>query len=88
MKQRGPQQSLHRALDIIGFVLLVTATFATLSHLWDNLGYYDEGLLLTDAQLILRGAAPHRRSYQPVRERHGRHGGLADKAQVDRRAAA
>jgi hypothetical protein len=42
---------------------LAIAMLATVAHLWDPIGIYDEGVLLTDAQLMLRGAVPFRDFY-------------------------
>jgi hypothetical protein len=52
-----------RAHDSIGFSLLVAAAFATVPSLWKRLGFYDEGLLLANAQMMLNGAVPYRDFY-------------------------
>jgi hypothetical protein len=54
---------LELAFDICGGSLLALATWASLTELWLPIGFYDEGLLLSNANAILHGAAPYRDFY-------------------------
>lgn len=54
---------ITRAADAIGFGIAVVALWHTIVDLWVPIKHYDEGILLTDAHLILRGQAPYRDLY-------------------------
>jgi hypothetical protein len=50
-------------LDAAGVLLLAFAAYFTILHLWEVISFYDEGILLTGAQLVSRGAVPYRDFY-------------------------
>jgi len=50
-------------LDAVGIVLLGLAIYFTAIHFREVINFYDEGLLLTGAQLVSRGAIPYRDFY-------------------------
>jgi hypothetical protein len=49
--------------DAIGWFLVAIGLWHTFVDLWLPIQYYDEGILLTDANLILRGEIPYRDFY-------------------------
>jgi tetratricopeptide (TPR) repeat protein len=51
------------ALDALGMFLLAAGIVATARYFEDALGVYDEGIVLTNANLVLHGAVPHRDFY-------------------------
>lgn len=57
------QTGTRRGLDVVGAVLLLYAAYAAWTHLWRPIGFFDEGLLLTNTQMMLRGAVPYRDFY-------------------------
>lgn len=52
-----------RMLDVLGLCLLVGAGITTLASLGDEISIYDEGILLTQSNLLLHGQLPHRDFY-------------------------
>ena len=50
-------------IDAVASVLAVTLAVVTAHAMGGNIGAYDEGILLTGADLILRGQLPYRDFY-------------------------
>jgi hypothetical protein len=51
------------ALDVLGMFFLAAGVVGTARYFGDSLGIYDEGIVLTNASLVLHGAVPHRDFY-------------------------
>jgi 4-amino-4-deoxy-L-arabinose transferase-like glycosyltransferase len=60
---QSPRCPIRVTLDAAGVVLLIFAAYVTAAHIWDTINFYDEGLLLTGARLVSRGAVPYRDFY-------------------------
>jgi hypothetical protein len=58
---RGP--AVRAAAKLIGVACIVVGVLAMARHVIAPIGMYDEGILLTDADLVLRGAFPYRDFY-------------------------
>jgi hypothetical protein len=58
-----PARLIRLILDAVGLVLFALATYVTATHLWDIINFYDEGLLLTGARMVSKGAVPYRDFY-------------------------
>jgi hypothetical protein len=50
-------------LEFLGAFLLMVGISATIRHLHEPINFYDEGLILTDANMILMGKVPYRDFY-------------------------
>lgn len=59
----GSHPVARRALDALGVYVLVVGAWATWASLRNEVNLFDEGLILTNANLILGGQAPHRDFY-------------------------
>src|SRR5438105_15698246 len=58
-----PRWSGLRPLDVAAVAWAAVLTVATVHMMGDAINRYDEGLLLTNAHLILRGQVPYRDFY-------------------------
>jgi hypothetical protein len=61
--QSSTRISIARVFDAIGILSALIALWHTLVDVWLPIQYYDEGILLTDAQLLLHGQVPYRDFY-------------------------